>query len=31
MSHYGHKSILDVKFESDSTSSIGDMTSQNCP
>ena len=31
MSHYGHKSIPDVKFESDSSSSFGDMTSQNFP
>ena len=23
MSHYGHKSILDAKFESDSSSSFG--------
>ena len=29
MSHYGHKSIHDAKFESDSSSSFGDMTSQN--
>ena len=29
MSHYGHKSIPDAKFESDSSSSFGDMTSQN--
>ena len=28
MSHYGHKSIPDAKFESDSSSSFGDMTSQ---
>ena len=26
MSHYGHKSIADAKFESDSSSSFGDMT-----
>ena len=31
MSHYGHKSIPDAKFESDSSSSFGDMTSQNFP
>ena len=31
MSHYGHKSISDAKFESDSSSSFGDMTSQNFP
>ena len=31
MSHYGHKSIPDAKFESDSFSSFGDMTSQNFP
>ena len=31
MSYYGHKSIPDTKFESDSTSSFGDMTSQNLP
>ena len=30
-SHYGHKSIPDAKFESDSSSSFGDMTSQNFP
>ena len=30
MSHYGHKSIPDAKFESDSSSSFGDM-SQNFP
>ena len=30
-SHYGHKSIPDAKFESDSSSSCGDMTSQNFP
>ena len=29
MSHYGYKSIPDAKFESDSSSSFGDMTSQN--
>ena len=28
MSHYGHKSIPDAKFESSSSSSFGDMTSQ---
>ena len=28
MSHYGHKSIPDAKFECDSSSSFGDMTSQ---
>ena len=31
MSHYGHKSIHDTKFESDSSFSFGDMTSQNFP
>ena len=31
MSHYGHKSIPDAKFESGSSSSFGDMTSQNFP
>ena len=31
MSHYGHKSIPDAKFESGSFSSFGDMTSQNLP
>ena len=31
MSYYGHKSIPDAKFESDSSSSFGDMTSQNFP
>ena len=31
MGHYGHKSIPDVKFESGSHSSFGDMTSQNFP
>ena len=31
MSHYGHKSIPDAKFESDSSSSFGDMKSQNFP
>ena len=31
MSHYGYKSIPDTKFESDSSSSFGDMTSQNFP
>ena len=31
MSHYGHKSIPDAEFESDSFSSFGDMTSQNFP
>ena len=29
--HYGHKSIPDAKFESGSSSSFGDMTSQNFP
>ena len=29
MSHYSHKSIPDAKFEVDSSSSFGDMTSQN--
>ena len=31
MSHYDHKSIPDAKFESASSSSFGDMTSQNFP
>ena len=31
MSHYSHKSIPDANFESDSSSSFGDMTSQNFP
>ena len=31
MSHYDYKSIPDAKFESDSSSSFGDMTSQNFP
>ena len=31
MSHYRHKSIPDAKFEADSSSSFGDMTSQNFP
>ena len=31
MSHYGHESIPDAKFESDSLFSFGDMTSQNFP
>ena len=31
MSHYDHKSIPDAKFEADSSSSFGDMTSQNFP
>ena len=31
MSHYGHKCIPDAKFESGSSSSFGDMTSQNFP
>ena len=31
MSHYGHKSIPDAKFEPDSSSSFGDMMSQNFP
>ena len=30
-SHYGHKSIPDAKFESDSSFSFGDMMSQNFP
>ena len=29
MSHYGHKRIPDAKFESDSSSRFGDMTSHN--
>ena len=31
MSHYGHKSIPNAKFESDSSSSFGEMTSENFP
>ena len=31
MSHYGHKSIPDAKFEYDNSSSFGDMTSQIFP
>ena len=31
MSHYTHKSIADAKFESGSSSSFGDMTSQMFP
>ena len=31
MSHQGHESILDAKFESGSSFSFGDMTSQNFP
>ena len=31
MSHYGHKSIPDAKFESGSSSCFGDMTSQHFP
>ena len=31
MSHYTHKSIPDAKFASGSSSSFGDMTSQNFP
>ena len=31
MSYYGHKSIPNAKFESDSSSSFGDMTSQIFP
>ena len=31
MSHYRHRSFPDAKFESDSSSSFGDMTSQNFP
>ena len=31
MSHYDHKIISDANFESDSSSSFGDMTSQNFP
>ena len=31
MSHYDHKSIPDTKFEFHSSSSFGDMTSQNFP
>ena len=31
MSHYTHKSIPDAKFESDISSSFGDVMSQNFP
>ena len=31
MSHYGHKSIPDAKFEYDSSSSFEDMKSENFP
>ena len=31
MSHYSHKGIPDEKFEADSSSSFGDMISQNFP
>ena len=31
ISHYGHKNIPDAKFESGSSSSFGDMKSQNFP
>ena len=31
MSHFGHKCIPDAKFGSDSSSSFGDMISQNFP
>ena len=31
MSHYGHKSIPDAKFEFGISSSFGDTTSQNFP
>ena len=31
MSQYSHKNTPDAKFESDSFSSFGDMTSQNFP
>ena len=31
MSHYSNKSIPDAKCEADSSSSFGDMTSQNFP
>ena len=31
MSHDVHKGIPDAKFEADSSSSFGDMTSQNFP
>ena len=31
MSHYNHNSIPDGKIEPDSSSSFGDMTSQNFP
>ena len=31
MSHYSYKCIPDAKFEADSSSSLGDMTSQNFP
>ena len=31
MAHYIHKNIPDAKFEADSSSSFGDMTSQGFP
>ena len=31
MSHYVHKTIPGAKFEADSSSSFGDMASQNFP
>ena len=31
ISHYSHKSIPDAKFEADSSSSFGDVMSQNFP
>ena len=31
VSHHGYKSIPDAKFESSSSSSFGDITSQNFP
>ena len=31
MSHYSYKRIPDANFEADSSSSLGDMTSQNLP
>ena len=31
MGHYGHKNIPDAIFESGSSSSFGDMTSENFP
>ena len=31
MGHYGYRRIPDAEFESGSSSSFRDMTSQNCP